>query len=44
MAKIYLGEQDKIKILNDYIQNNDINKVYIIGEDLHLDYNKECIK
>lgn len=44
MAKIYLGEQDKIKILNDYIQNNDINKVYIIGEDLPLDYNKEWIK
>ena len=44
MAKIYVGEQDKIKILNDYIQSNDINKVYIIGEDLPLDYNKEYIK
>ena len=45
MGKIYLGEQPKEKIVNDYIKTNDIKKVVIIGEPLTLDFgNYEIIK
>lgn len=39
MKKIYIGEQDKLKIINDYLANNDIDKVYVIGDDLGIGEN-----
>lgn len=39
MGKIYLGDCDKIKIINDYIANNSTEKVYVIGDDLELGEN-----
>lgn len=45
MGKIYLGEQEKKKIVEEYIRNNEIDKVFIIGDDLEIDFeNKEHIK
>lgn len=45
MGMIYIGNHDKTKIVNEYIANNDIEKVYIIGDDLMIDFeNKENIK
>ena len=45
MGKIYIGEYDKSKIVNEYISNNKIDKVYIIGDDISIDFeNKENIK
>lgn len=45
MGKIYIGEHDKSKIVNEYLADNDIEKVYIIGDDLDIDFgNKEHIK
>ena len=45
MGKIFIGENDKKKIINDYISNHKIEKVYIIGEDLDIGFDeKECIK
>ena len=45
MKKIYIGEFDKAKIINEYISNNKIDKVYIIGDDISIDFeNKENIK
>lgn len=42
---IYIGEHDKVKIINDYLKNHEIDKVYIIGDDIELGIeNKECIK
>lgn len=39
MGKIYIGECNKIKIINNYISNNSIEKVYVIGDDLGLGEN-----
>lgn len=36
MAKIYIGEFDKEKIINDYIKQNNIQKIFVIGEDLGI--------
>lgn len=36
MAKIYLGEQNKIKIIEDYIKENNIKNVFIIGDNLNI--------
>jgi hypothetical protein len=45
MKKIYIGEYDKTKIVNEYISENKIDKVYIIGDDISIDFeNKENIK
>lgn len=45
MGKIYIGECDKTKIVNEYISGNKIDKVYIIGDDISIDFeNKETIK
>lgn len=45
MKKIYIGEHDKVKIVNEYISDNKIDKVYIIGDDISIDFkNKENIK
>lgn len=45
MGTIYIGEHDKAKIVNEYLAANDIEKVYIIGDDLDIDFeNKETIK
>lgn len=45
MKKIYIGEHDKAKIVNEYISDNKIDKVYIIGDDISIDFeNKENIK
>ena len=45
MGKIFIGENDKKKIINDYSSNHKIEKVYIIGEDLDIGFDeKECIK
>lgn len=45
MKKIYIGEQDKTKIINDYIANNDIEKVYIFGDNVDVNFsNKEYLK
>ena len=45
MGKIYIGEHDKTAIVNKYIADNAVEKVYIIGDDLDVDFeNKEHIK
>lgn len=45
MKKIYIGEYNKAKIVNEYISDNKIDKVYIIGDDIEIDFeNKENIK
>ena len=40
MVKIYLGNQNKNKIVEDYIKANNIDKVYIIGEKLDINFEK----
>lgn len=45
MGKIYIGEHDKARIVNEYLSSNEIEKVYIIGDDLDIDFeNKETVK
>lgn len=45
MGKIYIGEHDKTRIVNEYIANNKIDKVYIIGDDVPIDFkDKENVK
>ena len=45
MGEIYIGQQNKQKIVNEYISQNSIDKVYIIGDDLEIEFeNKENIK
>ena len=39
MYKIYIGQQDKQKIVNDYLANHDIEKVYVFGDDLGIGEN-----
>lgn len=46
MKHIYIGEQDKEKIINEYIKQNEIEKVYVFGDKLDFDLSikNECIK
>ena len=45
MGKIFVGKNDKKKIIDAYICNHKIEKVYVIGEDLDVDFDeKEHIK
>lgn len=45
MGEIFIGSHDREGIINEYIRNNDIEKVFVIGEDLNVEFeNKEHIK
>lgn len=45
MSKIYIGEHNKKSIIEEYLKNNEIDKVYIIGDDIELDFeSKENVK
>lgn len=41
MKKIYIGEHNKKKIIERYISENKIEKVYIIGDDIEIDFEKK---
>ena len=42
---IFIGEIDKQKIINDFLKNNEINKIFVIGDELDINFeNKEYIK
>lgn len=46
MGKIYIGEQNKKQIVEDYLLENNIQKIYVIGEplDFELPIENEFIK
>lgn len=42
---IYLGDTDKNAVITEFLNSNNIQKIYVIGDDLNIDFeNKEYIK
>lgn len=37
MGKIYIGECDKLNIIKEYTKKNDIDKIFVFGDDIDLD-------